>query len=841
MTTRSHRLLVEEIVKPLGLVTQPNTLGEYPAGALITASGVVLRSPGMLTQQLKFGMYVGIPYASAAFYTPVLLAPSDSGLFAIARANSGGQWGLSYFFSGFSFGQQLTSGVPFAPITFDINGNVNWTRSRDRFLFTSDQGVLIVDKKAPTTNAETLPRVAGLMPPSGFSANIVISGNPGAISNASGGFAGIVACIRRTYSDGYTVISPPTAMVQVGYPAPFDFSYAIQWFGNRSQLQAGDVLEFYRTPTQTVSGRNIGATVYLSATYTLTSTDIANHITPSILDSTSDARLSRELYTNPGQQGASAAYFPPPIAPIICTFKGYTFYFNRTDAASLTLRVPGGVNNSNPSGAGTLGYARKNAIGSRAFTATFTNTTNTLTAISAADMVGLVVGQQISDSALALNPATITAVGVSSVTVNTTANTTVTKATGSSDVIEVDGSATKVVDWPNLVFLLTSDMLIAGAACEPPPVLSGTFNLDIYSPREFTIRRAFAGGGSFTIRATNQQNYIPPLPGISATALTVSTTAVPNGYCWSELQLPEAVPLTNRGYIGSGTIHAAFPTRDAIWIFTSDGLWRLSGTGGRAGAGFDWRVDLMNSTITISGPHAGCVLRDSVYAYTSEGLAEINDSGIKMLSQGVIGDLLPGPPYSQTATIQVTGDEDKNEVILLINTTGTNGVTYIYNIDQNAFTTRGSDSVNTEANHRVTAYARFLLAPVALDTGSAYVPDPAAGYAFATVDFQPIFGERPFDVKHWIDMTTVFSLESAGKIITPRFNGAAGADHTLVLTSGATGDSRTTYGVPRNAPAMSTALAPGFSKVAYVGSENASRFHGIALRYVDLSNQRRQR
>jgi hypothetical protein len=612
----------------------------------------------------------------------------------------------------------------------------------------------------------------------------------------------------------------------------------------------------YRTPQQKAD-TSPGATYYLCDSRTLTAADVAAQGIYNTRNTTPDSGLSSaELYTNPGQTGPNSYKQPPPLAAWMAVFKGYTFFGNRTDIATKALAVPGGMSTSISALPATNAYARKIGLGWRTFTATFTATSNVLTAISAADIVGLAVGQRIADASLVGGTGTVTAVGATTLTLSTTANANITKTTSTSDVVLVNGIEAAFTGWGQFVSNLYVRGLVGVLAqgIDPPVNQLGTVYGDgDYSARNFVITAQMVGVSSFTLAASNPQNYVPPLPATTATALTVSTTPVLNGIAWSEQNQPEAVPPLNIATIGSGTLYGGWATRDALWIFASDGLWRLTGTGGAAGRGFDWTWDQLDSTLSLSAPHAACVKNDLVYAYTNRGLVEIGPRGIRELSQGRINDLLPGPPFSLTNGIQVVADETNDEIIVAASSTSS-PFYYVYNTLSDAWTTNDGGVTGTPT---VYGYSRFLQSPMSMDSFQAYsaVPDgiyvTVQLYGSVMADYQPVSGGSPMvgggpsELKEWIDGTWIFDsgvatfpTPSTSLYITPRWNGV---DYSSAQRQTATqvNDARASWSVPRNAPRISNSLAPGI-RIVGISSAQLPIF-GVTLRSVPLTNQRKQR
>jgi hypothetical protein len=819
---------VEQIVVPLGLLTEPNPMGQYPAGALAIANGVVLRSPGLLTKAPLFGAYNANPFITTSPCTPALLGVSDSQFFHVSQRNADSHWELTFFDGATKFGNDLNgAGLPYQPITFDTTAKINTTRSVDRILVNSLKGVLVVDNTAPASNAAALPRHAGI-PPTTLNPNVITSGNPSAI--AAGRWVAVVCVVRRVLANGREITSAPSAPMGTGTAALADLQHQAAW-GTNHQLIVGDILEFYRTPSQPL-GSEVGATFYKTLAYRLTSTDIVAGNVTGLLDKQTDAQLGEELYANPGQTGASSAKNCPPLAACMATFKGYTFYGNRTDAASITLAIPGGMR-TNVTDASNLSI-RQSVIGPRSFTATFTNTSNTLTAISANDMIGLAVGQVIIDAALVGGSGTVTSVTASTVVLNTTANTTVTKSAVLTDQLVINGTTINAGSPQYYIPQLVNDVSVR-TLLMGPDVAAATGSIGIL--KQFAILKQRAGGGSFTIAASNPQNYLPPLPATTATALTVSQNIVSSGIAWSEQSQPEAVPPFNQAPVGSGTIYAMLPTRDALWIFASDGLWRLTGTGGQAGRGFDWRIDPVDSTLSLSGPHAACVGRDTVYAYTNRGLVSISSAGINdTLSVGKINDILPGPPFSATTSIQIAYDETNDEVWLFTPYQVFSKPSYlIYNTLTRAWTTSPTGNVGSGL---IPAYARFAQRMGDIGTGAAYLQSTTQfeGSAY-TVTYQPVFTQDPSSLKQWIDATLIASAADVGKSAYMNFNAQLAA--TPQLMKAQYSEARCSWSIPRNAPAVSNSLQPTVALGA--GDLTSFSLYGIILRSEILTNQRKQR
>lgn len=827
---------IEAIIAPLGLITQPNKMGVYTPGALSRADGCCMRSPNLLARMPDFTSYNAAPYFGAG-PTPYFVYASDSQI--VHLSPSGGAWELTFVDGSSKRGNVLFGGTFSGnqPI-FDTFGRINCTRQRQRLLFNALNGPLIVDSVQPSSNAQALPRYAGF-PNLLLSLTVVTTGNPGAIQANTA--TSSIAVLRRVFADGYEIVSPPSAPQWAGTGATADIQCAVGFdtygvAGAGSYVQAGDFVDIYRTPSQT-SPTALGATYRLSSTHIVTAAEVtAQGCT--ILDTTPDLALGEELYTNPGQQTAEGVKLPPPVSTCLTTYKGYTFFGNTTAAASVEITAPHGMQNPLPN---TNAYLRKNGIGNRQLTATFTNTSNVLTAISGADIVGLAVGQQISDVALTGGVGVVTAVGATTVTLNVTANANVTKVTFLTDVMLITlpsigtSFTAPAQSWPSFVASFrNSGAMVLASAVEPPDFTIPSAVGDQYSARNFVISAQRAGMGNITIRASNGQNYVPALPLTTATALTVTTDVQLNNVSWGEQGQPEGAPPFNSQPIGSGTIQAMFVTRDGVFIFCSDGLWQLAGTGGSAGRGFDWDVRLMDSTLSISGPQAGCVLRDTVYAYTNRGLVAVSPDGIREnISQGRINDLIPGPPFVLGSDNRLVANETEDEIWLSVGF-GSVMPIYVYNTLTDAWTLSYSHG-NSQSPGRL-VYARYLQQMALLDFTTLY-SQAAAQFQPITVDYQPVYDGDPTVINQWQDMTLICDAAVDNNLaVAARFNGNTGPFITLRQQFG---DVRGSWSVPRNAPAVSNSFAPGFAVSSSLLQD--LRLYGMILRSEALTTQRKQR
>jgi len=830
-------------------------MGQYPAGALKSAIDCFMRQPGVLeSSRVKFDFQATGQGGSGPQVSAEII-PSDVLMLQLFNAAGVGYW---EWFDASTFNAAAMTGF-----AWPVDGTCTWTRSRNRFVANALQGLQTFDYTSPTTLAQRTPRMTGL-PAVALSA--VITGGAGSALPPNT-HATCIAIVRRTYPDGYQVVSatsfPSDSTSFTGGTITTDLQYTVLWFQvPDNPFLAGDVIEIYRTRLQANPTANgIGATscdstYYMTTTHTITSADISASFAR-FNDSIPDTGFGKELYTNLGIGGGYATRLSPPLAKCLTTFKGYTFAFNITEAAQIVLSVLGGIGVADTTITTASPAWRQNLIGARTLVGGGTATIGSpvITGVAAADLVGLRIGQQlIFDPHWVSGSPSITAIGATTITVSLTAGSSGAVTGAFYDVLLINGA----------IYSYQGQLSLTAAQEEIPVQMSGGISASnltmqaaslayfssthVNAPTATTFSIATLRAGlaptTFTISATNGQSYQPALPEYTATPLLISPVAATNGYAWTEEQEPDGWSVANRGRIGSSDIVAAAPTRDALWIFTlRNGLWRLYGNGGAVGAeGFDWSVDPVDSTISIAGPQAWDVLRDTVYAYTNRGLVAISDNGIDdTLSQGVINDLLPGPFYSTQNLIQVVADEENDEIWVY---DGTHA--YVWSFLAKAWVQNTQLAPSVPNGSYATTFWQQIKSVVIVEDAAArarYFNPAFDSFVQMSWDYQPLYFEDPFATKQWVDTTWVFTNEFAEKFIPyvqtiVRFNGQSYFGNVAPVSNGA--DARVTYMVPRNSPAIANAICPGILVFGSL-SNTPPRFEGLSMRATIIGEQQTRR
>src|SRR5678816_1812467 len=225
-----------------------------------------------------------------------------------------------------------------------LTAGKTWSAAtRDRLLFTSDQGVYSIDSTSATTC-----RRAGLPRP--FAPEFATGAGTGWLT-AGNATAYRVVYVRYVNSvplfsapSGYSLCMNTTG----GAIAP----QVTVWLS--SECVVGDVVQIYRSPLQVVSPALPSDEMQLRITYTLTSTDITNgYVQPT--DLLADATWAGPaLYSNESQEGILQSNYRPDYANDVAYYNGMAFYAGAKSRQRLSLSVTS-VNTSSAEPASTFG------------------------------------------------------------------------------------------------------------------------------------------------------------------------------------------------------------------------------------------------------------------------------------------------------------------------------------------------------------------------------------------------------------------------------------------------------------------------------------------------------
>lgn len=297
-----------------------------------------------------------------------------------------------------------------------------------------------------------------------------------------------------------------------------------------------------------------------------------------ITDVTPDVLLGTTLYTSPGVQGEFQTNNPPPLCHDLCQFQGMMFYANCSTIQQFYINL-----------------------------------------ISVGSPNGIQVGDTISLVGIATNTYT-------GALANDYANQEFEVITSGTVASNIDATARNMVaainqDPTNTEFYA---YYVSGFSQLPGQILVQARNLS---------HSIFYGLSS---RTGTPGPFSPPLP-ISGTTYPSSNNTVLNGIYVSKLNQPEAVPLVNLIFVGSGdqSIFRVYALRDAVVVNAEGGVYRVTGSSPDT-----LTVTPFDNTVIQFGIDTGVSLNNSVYSNTTQGIISITESGAQIMSRNIEGDIL---------------------------------------------------------------------------------------------------------------------------------------------------------------------------------------------------------
>jgi hypothetical protein len=677
------------------------------------------------------------------------------------------------------------------------------TIARKRVLLNSKSGVLVSDYLDPdfTIVAQRTYRSAGLPQP----AIVSITESTGS-SIPDDTIVSYLAVIRREYSDGYVLTSPPSPVIRRlnDSGATADNTVRVQW-GFFDDVQVGDVLELYRSngapATSYSDSADTGSDCFRVSFKTLDSTDVTNQY----VDIKDLQLMTAPLYETYGVAAytnldSTVENNQPPIAAAMCTWQTFTFYSAVTEDPIILLdpRAPVGGNLTTP-------WERLNGIGSRSGVSNPVGPGDTsIIGVSAANMVGIKVGQRWADD-IVFPPGTyVTSVGASSFTLSAAA---VTPAAGFSvvDAVVVDGVSYRCGYW----FELLSGLGKAGKyEVHASATLPGELTSTSESGVSITIR-PIRHQATMTVKVTNAQNYNGALVEYTGSAQLVQRTTQGNLLRFSKSNQPEAVPYVNEIRCGLGEITCILATTGYVYICCTDGLYWLTGSEG------NFRVEPIDQNQIVASPAAASVMGERVYAATNFGFVSFDSSGVLPLSRGVVEDLIPGQAYdASSSTPFVQCNPSSEEVWILYSGVGAvESTVYLYSSRYAMFSQLSL--TGTDAYVKTLSLTLGTTASLPVVSCGVYVVGAAPIYARFDNNGTPLpidllmrEAADPTTVKQWIDMSLVVDLQSAGETVRSSFNAATSVG--TATTVAARVDARASFGIPRS-EAIRPQLAAGFT------------------------------
>lgn len=621
-------------LSPSGLWTDPSPLEEAPPGALTQAENCVIYRPGVL--EPRRGMQTAITIGSTGTARRCKkLTPFDGAVFAAFfgstdRFVSLADGGLQRLVNGWTGSAEQPE--------FTVN-DVSGAVVRKSLYVTTDQGPVRLDSAADTTmdHAGTPIGVQGLAAAlatgvlqlednNQYAYRIVfyrLINSAKAFSAPSGRFKVVLSAVGASRAATITI------------PLPAD-------------LTTSDYVQVYRSKKSGGATTEPNDEMFLAVESKVTGTG-----SMSLEDHTADIDLGAALYTNAGSEGLLQASYRPPKATKVAEFNGMLFLADTKGWHRLLLQL---VNTTSTAAQGVAWDTFTGDIPVAGGTV-ITNVTPNPTGLAGGSVVGRYVSEVLTTGPVA--PGTnfaaqskIVSVTGTTITIDTaTVGVAAPAATFHAHAwIEVPtgrryyfGSATSVAN--RQAQATASDALATIRA------LAHVINMDTNAAAEVWANVGVASGTQaalqlearrLTPNATGIRAYPgaawSPKPADAADDVTLDDSQRVNRLMWSKLQQPEAVPVGHYIDIGSEkhAIRALARTREALFVFKADGVWRVTG---RTPA--DLRVDPFDQTLVLLNTEAIVEHRNRIFCWTNQGIVAVDDTGVMPLSQPAIGkDLL---------------------------------------------------------------------------------------------------------------------------------------------------------------------------------------------------------
>ena len=351
--------------------------------------------------------------------------------------------------------------------------------------------------------------------------------------------------------------------------------------------------------------------------------------------------------------------------------------------------------------------------------------------------------------------------------------------TASTDTFEIDGVSVSLPDAN--AFASTIECNVDDLARVNPDT-PGTKTTPATG---FAFRHDFAAAGDFTLKASNGKNYVPAIADDPDPAEDVTRPRRPNGMMWTENGQPEATVAA--GIVGqSSTVYAAVSTSQLKIIFTSVGLFRITGTGGSSSAGFDWALDHIDTQVLLRGPKACCRMGDLVFAATNNGAIVIDSSGlVREISTSALGkigiryDADNIARYSETDKTRVVADEENGDVYFCFDG---DRYPYVYSARWNKWS-----RVCVASSAVIAAFGNLQNGLMFAEAdGSELIirRKSATLYQQSIVRMQPMFDGDVSTLKRWSEVEMYFHGRAEGAPVKLLVNELEGMERNLEMYDG---------------------------------------------------------
>ncbi|WP_413581102.1 hypothetical protein [Bdellovibrio sp. HCB288] len=162
-----------------------------------------------------------------------------------------------------------------------------------------------------------------------------------------------------------------------------------------------------------------------------------------------------------------------------------------------------------------------------------------------------------------------------------------------------------------------------------------------------------------------------------------------NGLMWSKNQQPEHVPSAHLEFVGSKNypIRRIIPLRDSLFILKTDGVFRLTGSGG------SWSIEPLDTSTKIIAPDSAAVVNNQIFCLADQGVVAISDVGVQVMSRPIEDEINTLISYNfellKTLSFGVAYETDRKYILHTISTKSDVYPTmgFVYNTFTQAWTT----------------------------------------------------------------------------------------------------------------------------------------------------------
>lgn len=667
-----------------GLYTAPNNLSGTPQGGLQEADNVVLNSKNLIDSrrgQTQYGdpLTVGSGQVNKIFnYKSDLIVNYDDKM--AYDSDGDGTW-VNY------------SGTYESPSPLM---KMRSLESNSNFYFTTSTGI-----KKISTITET-PVAAGVV--RALAGTAIVTGSGGWFEDDTAVAYRIVWGYRDANNN--LVLGAPSQRIIVGNSAGAAREVQLTFIVPQT-ITTDYFYQIYRSSTAAASATDEPSDeLQLALEYSPTAAEItAKQVV--IVDSTPYSLLRATLYTSPSQEGIENSNFQPPLAMDMDVFKNCAFYANVKQKQTLPLTL---ISVDSPS----FGYISDTGDTTSA-SAVVTNLTTTdmrvgmriigtgiqadtrILSVDSATQITMTKTATASNINVALefqDRLTVADVDYWGGSTQTVATNTFLVATGSTPGVNIDDTATNLVEIVNTSASNTTVYAYYLSALDDLP---GQL---LFEEREL-------GGDSFIATSTSGDSFSPaisdqiPITGISVAASAVVTTLTPHGLTTgnqvtlydtnstpiidgirtvtvispttfsvpvtttvvgtsgyvvpttmpavssnetsqnrvyiSKQNQPEAVPAYRFFNVGSANfpIQRVVALRDGIFFFKQDGVYRLTGESFE-----NFIVTLLDNTVVLTVPESAVAFNNQIFCFTTQAIVAVSDSGIQIMSVPIETELL---------------------------------------------------------------------------------------------------------------------------------------------------------------------------------------------------------